>query len=129
MLRQAVDAAYRVGAKPIASRAETELRAPGAKPRRVVLTGLAALTATERRSAELIADSLTDAQIAQTVFVTARTVEGHLTHVLLKLDVKARTELAAARVAPAKPCPLSADDFVREVGGVCQGVTPVRIRG
>jgi DNA-binding CsgD family transcriptional regulator len=121
MLRQAADAAYRVGAKPIASRGETELRATGAKPRRVVLTGLEALTAAERRSAELIADSLTDAQIAQTVFVTARTVEGHLTHVLLKLDVKARTELAAALVAPAKPRPVALTTSFEKSGGSSEG--------
>jgi DNA-binding CsgD family transcriptional regulator len=42
---------------------------------------------------------------AQTLFVTARTVEGHLTHVLLKLDVKARTELAAALVGPTQAVP------------------------
>jgi DNA-binding CsgD family transcriptional regulator len=105
MLRQAVDAASRVGAEPIASRAETELRATGAKPRRVMLTGLEALTASERRIAELAAEGLTNAQIAQTLFVTARTVEGHLTHVLLKLHVKARTELPAALAAPTQAVP------------------------
>jgi DNA-binding CsgD family transcriptional regulator len=59
-----------------------------------------ALTASERRIAELAAEGLTNAQIAQTLFVTARTVEGHLTHVFLKLHVKARTELPAALAAP-----------------------------
>jgi DNA-binding CsgD family transcriptional regulator len=105
MLRQAVDAAYRVGAEPIASRAEIELRATGAKPRRIMLTGLEALTASERRIAELAAEGLTNAQIAQTLFVTARTVEGHLTNVFLKLRVKARTELPAALAAPTQAVP------------------------
>jgi DNA-binding CsgD family transcriptional regulator len=100
MLRQAVDAAHRVGAEPLAVLAETELRATGARPRRVMLTGLEALTASERRIAELAAEGLTNAQIAQTLFVTARTVEGHLTNVFLKLDVKARIELPAALAAP-----------------------------
>jgi hypothetical protein len=36
----------------------------------------------------------------QTLFVTARTVEGHLTHVFNKLDVKTRTDLPAALAAP-----------------------------
>jgi DNA-binding CsgD family transcriptional regulator len=105
MLRQAIDAAYRAGAGPLASRAETELRATGSKPRRVMLTGLEAQTASERRIAELAAEGLTNAQIAQTLFVTARTVEGHLTHVFQKLDVKARTELAAALAAPTQAVP------------------------
>jgi tetratricopeptide (TPR) repeat protein len=40
LLRQALDAAHRVGAEPLARQAETELRATGAKPRRLWLTGL-----------------------------------------------------------------------------------------
>jgi DNA-binding CsgD family transcriptional regulator len=105
MLRQAVDAAHRVGAQPLAGRAETELRATGAKPRRAMLTGLEALTASERRIAELAAEGLTNSQIAQTLFITARTVEGHLTNVFLKLGIKARTELPAALAAPTQAVP------------------------
>jgi DNA-binding CsgD family transcriptional regulator len=100
LLRQAVDIAHHLGAEALALRAETELRATGARPRRVLLTGLEALTASERRIAELAAEGLTNREIAQTLFVTARTVEGHLTHVFYKLDVKARTELPAALAAP-----------------------------
>jgi DNA-binding CsgD family transcriptional regulator len=96
MLRRAVDAAHRAGARPLADRAETELRATGARPRRVLLTGLEALTASERRIAELAAQGLTNRQIAQNLFVTARTVEGHLTNVFTKLDVRARNQLSAA---------------------------------
>jgi DNA-binding CsgD family transcriptional regulator len=99
-LRQAVDTAYHLGAGALAQRAETELRATGAKPRRVLLTGLEALTASERRIAELAADGLTNREIAQTLFVTARTVEGHLTNVFYKLDVKTRTGLPAALASP-----------------------------
>ena len=102
LLRQAVDAAYRLGAAALARRAETELRATGAKPRRVLLSGLEALTASERRIAELAAEGLTNREIAQTLFITARTVEGHLTHVFTKLDVKARTALPAALAAPTR---------------------------
>ncbi len=99
-LRQAADAAHHLGAGPLAARAETELRATGARPRRVLLTGLEALTASERRIAELAADGLTNREIAQTLFVTGRTVEGHLTSVFQKLDVKTRTALPAALAAP-----------------------------
>jgi DNA-binding CsgD family transcriptional regulator len=95
-LRQAVDTAHHLGAAALAERAETELRATGAKPRRVMLTGLEALTASERRIAELAANGLTNREIAQTLFITARTVEGHLTNVFNKLDVRARTELPTA---------------------------------
>jgi DNA-binding CsgD family transcriptional regulator len=100
LLRQAASTAHHLGARPLAARAETELRATRARPRRVLITGLEALTASERRIAELAAEGLTNREIAQTLFVTARTVEGHLTSVFQKLDVKARTGLAAALAAP-----------------------------
>jgi DNA-binding CsgD family transcriptional regulator len=100
LLRQAVDSAHHLGAEALAQRAEIELRATGARPRRALLTGLEALTASERRIAELAAEGLTNREIAQTLFVTARTVEGHLTHVFYKLDVKDRTALPAALAAP-----------------------------
>jgi DNA-binding CsgD family transcriptional regulator len=96
VLRQALDTAYRLGARPLAERAEAELRATGARPRRVVLTGLESLTASERRVAELAAQNLTNREIAQLLFVTARTVEGHLTSVFRKLRVTSREELPAA---------------------------------
>ena len=61
--RQAVDTAHHLGAAALAERAEIELRATGAKPRRVILTGLEALTASERRIAELAADGLTNRRL------------------------------------------------------------------
>jgi DNA-binding CsgD family transcriptional regulator len=96
LLREALDAAQRAGAKPLAQQAETELRATGARPRRVVLTGLDSLTASERRIAELASQGLTNREIAQTLFITARTVEGHLTSIFRKLMLVSRDELSAA---------------------------------
>jgi len=96
LLREALDAAHRAGARPLADHAETELRATGARPRRVALSGLDALTASERRVAEFASQGLTNREIAQTLFVTARTVEGHLTSVFRKLHVESRDGLAAA---------------------------------
>ena len=96
LLRAALDTAHRAGARPLAEYAETELRATGARPRRVVLTGPDSLTASERRIAELASQGLTNRAIAQNLFVTARTVEGHLTSVFRKLQVNSRDELSAA---------------------------------
>jgi DNA-binding NarL/FixJ family response regulator len=84
----------------LARQAETDLRATGAKPRRVRLTGLGGLTASERRIAELAADGLTNREIAQTLFLTDRTVEGHLTNVFNKPCVRSRTSLPAALATP-----------------------------
>jgi DNA-binding CsgD family transcriptional regulator len=96
LLREALDRAHRAGARSLAERAETELRATGARPRRVVLTGVESLTASERRVAELAIQDLTNREIAQTLFVTARTVEGHLTSVFRKLQLVSRDQLAGA---------------------------------
>ena len=95
LLREALDTAHRAGAKPLAEQAETELRATGARPRRVALTGLDSLTASERRIAELASQGHTNREIAQTLFVTARTVEGHLTSIFRKLQLDSRSELPA----------------------------------
>jgi DNA-binding CsgD family transcriptional regulator/tetratricopeptide (TPR) repeat protein len=95
LLRVALDAAHRAGAGPLAAYAETELRATGARPRRVVLTGPDSLTASERRIAELASQGLTNREIAQSLFVTTRTVEGHLTSIFRKLRVDSRGELSA----------------------------------
>jgi len=93
LLREALDAAHHAGARPLISYAETELRATGARARRIVLRGLDSLTASERRIAEFASQGLTNREIAQTLFVTTRTVEGHLTSVFRKLQVDSRDEL------------------------------------
>jgi DNA-binding CsgD family transcriptional regulator len=104
LLREALDAAHRADARPLAEYAETELRAAGARPRRVALTGLDSLTASERRIAELAGEGLSNREIAEMLFVTARTVEGHLTSVFRKLRVQSRDELPAA-LADGTPVP------------------------
>ena len=101
LLRESLDAAHRSGAKLLAERADTELRATGARPRRVVLTGLDSLTASEGRIAELARQGLSNREIAQMLFITTRTVEGHLTSVFRKLRVDSRDELPAALVSGA----------------------------
>ena len=51
-LAPALDTAHRAGAAPLAEQAETEIRATGARPRRVLLTGVESLTASESRVAD-----------------------------------------------------------------------------
>jgi DNA-binding CsgD family transcriptional regulator len=70
--------------------------ATGARPRRAARSGADALTPSERRVARLAADGLSNRDIAQALFVTVRTVEGHLTQAYVKLDIGRREELAPA---------------------------------
>jgi DNA-binding CsgD family transcriptional regulator len=93
-LRRGLDLAHRCGARPLEARADHELRATGARPRRLLVTGVDALTASERRIAEMATEGLTNREIAQALFVTTKTIETHMAHVFQKLDVRARNELA-----------------------------------
>ena len=95
-LRQAVELATICGATALVERAERELLATGARPRRVALSGVASLTPSERRIAEMAAEGPTNREIAQTLFVTQRTVEVHLTSIYRKLAITSRSQLAAA---------------------------------
>jgi ATP/maltotriose-dependent transcriptional regulator MalT len=95
-LRTGLDLAYRCGAARLTQRARDELLAAGARPRRGALTGLEALTTSERRVAELAATGMSNPEIAQALFVTLNTVEGHLRHAYQKLSISSRGELPAA---------------------------------
>ena len=68
----------------------------GARPRRERLSGVEALTASERRVAEMAAAGMTNREIAQALFVTTKAVALHLTHVYEKLDVGGRAQLPGA---------------------------------
>ncbi len=95
-LERGMELAHRCGAAGLAERARTELRATGARPRRLVRTGADALTPSERRVAELAAAGRANREIAAELYITLATVETHLRHAFQKLGVHARTELRAA---------------------------------
>jgi DNA-binding CsgD family transcriptional regulator len=78
-----------MGARIWAERAHTELGSVGG---RAPASG--DLTATEKRVAELAAEGLQTKQVAAALFVSPKTVEGHLTNIYAKLGVHSRTELA-----------------------------------
>jgi DNA-binding CsgD family transcriptional regulator len=95
-LREGLDLAHRCGATRLAERAHTELRATGARPRRQMLTGRDALTPSEQRIAELAACGMSNPAIAQSLFVTTKTIENQLGRVYKKLAITSRTELPDA---------------------------------
>jgi DNA-binding CsgD family transcriptional regulator len=92
-LREALDLAHHHGAIAIAGQARQELVVAGARPRREASIGLAALTPSEERVAQLVARGLSNRQIADTLYVSPRTVATHLTHVYQKLAVEGREQL------------------------------------
>jgi DNA-binding CsgD family transcriptional regulator len=76
--------------------AEAELRAAGARPRRRALSGVASLTPSELRVAEMAAEGMKNKEIAQGLFVTLRTVEMHLSNAYGKLAISSRDQLPDA---------------------------------
>jgi DNA-binding CsgD family transcriptional regulator len=62
--------------------------------RRRPATGWAALTATEQSVAELIGHGDTNSEIATRLVLSRRTVETHVSHILAKLQVRSRAEIA-----------------------------------
>jgi DNA-binding CsgD family transcriptional regulator len=99
-LRRGLELAHSCGAKPLAERAHTELVATGARPRRLVLSGLDSLTPSERRVAAMAAEGMTNRDVAQALFVTPRTVEMHLSSVYRKLGISSRSQLPQALEPP-----------------------------
>jgi DNA-binding CsgD family transcriptional regulator len=60
----------------------------------MVLTGVDALTASERRVARMAAEGMSNKELAQALFVTVKAVEVHLSSVYRKLQISSRAQLA-----------------------------------
>ena len=56
--------------------------------------GWDSLTATELKVAGLVADGMSNPQIAAHLFLSRRTVQTHVSHILAKLDLHSRTDIA-----------------------------------
>ena len=95
-LREALELAEICGATALVESTRAEIYATGARPRATALHGVGSLTASERRVADFAADGLSNRDIAQTLYVTPKTVEVHLTNAYRKLEIGSRRELAAA---------------------------------
>ncbi|MCP2321253.1 non-specific serine/threonine protein kinase [Nocardia amikacinitolerans] len=69
------------------------------------------LTKREREVAELIAEGLTNKEIATRLVISLRTAQGHVEHLLTKLGFTSRTQIAAWMAAPPDKAAASAPDF------------------
>jgi DNA-binding CsgD family transcriptional regulator/Flp pilus assembly protein TadD len=95
-LREALELARACGADAVAVRANDELVAAGARPRRDPTESRSKLTASELRVAHMAADGMTNREIAQALFLTENTIETHLRSVFRKLEIRSRSQLARA---------------------------------
>jgi DNA-binding CsgD family transcriptional regulator len=99
-LRTAAGLAQRCGALAPARAARTLLVTAGGRMRRMSASPLDMLTGMERKVAGLAAAGGSNRSIAESLFVTVRTVETHLTSVYRKLGLSRRTELASILGTP-----------------------------
>ena len=87
-----------LGATWDARRVRSRLRELGVRRRLVAAepetSGWGALTASELTVARLVADGLTNREVADRLFVSPHTVNSHLRHVFSKLGITSRVELA-----------------------------------
>jgi DNA-binding CsgD family transcriptional regulator len=88
-LRRAFELARQLSAHPLAKLAGDEVRAEGDDQ-------VQGLTKQENRVARMAAQGLTNRQIAETLHLTRRTVELHLSSAYRKLGITGRAELVAA---------------------------------
>jgi DNA-binding NarL/FixJ family response regulator len=95
-LREALELARRCGAAGLAKTAFDELAATGERVRRHTPIGVESLTPSQRRVAELAAGGMTNRQIAQTLFLTVKTIESHLAAAYDTLGIRSRRQLPAA---------------------------------
>lgn len=109
VLRQGWEDTYALGARSLHTAAHQSLLATGARPRRAASRKSGALTRSEAQVARLAADGWSNTKIAETLFVTRRTVEAHLTSVYRKLGLSRRRELRNALEPSAGAEPASLD--------------------
>jgi DNA-binding CsgD family transcriptional regulator len=95
-LTAALKQCQKAGASALGLQAQTELAVSGSRRRADSLWGPEALTPSERRVAELAIEGLTTREMAESLFVTPKTIEYHLRHIYQKLGVNSRDKLGGA---------------------------------
>ena len=87
-----------LGASRDADGAAALLRSLGASSARTGPRGYGQLTRREREVLELLAEGLSNRELAERLFLTRKTIEHHVHSVLVKLDLRSRAEAAAYAV-------------------------------
>jgi DNA-binding NarL/FixJ family response regulator len=101
-LQRAAAELHACGALRYRAAAERELRRLGqhihrrTPPGKADGSGVESLTTREREIARLVVDRQTNAQIAEALFLSPKTVETHMRNIFRKLDVSSRVEVARA---------------------------------
>jgi DNA-binding NarL/FixJ family response regulator len=93
-LRAALEGFDALGAAPWSERARVELRASGETARKRDPSAVLQLTPQELQVARLVAQGLSNREIATQLFLSPRTIDAHLRGVFAKLGLTSRRQLA-----------------------------------
>ncbi|GII94112.1 helix-turn-helix transcriptional regulator [Sinosporangium siamense] len=99
-LKQAFEEFTRMGADGFAERARHELLATGEKVRKRTADTVGELTPQEEHIARMAKCGRTNAEIGAELYISARTVEWHLSRVFGKLGISSRKELRHTLIHP-----------------------------
>ncbi|MBB4739673.1 DNA-binding CsgD family transcriptional regulator [Actinoplanes octamycinicus] len=94
-LAEATGIATELGAVPLREAAETLARRLGVRPAAAETAAEEVLTAREREVLRLVAEGLSNGQIAQRLFISPKTASVHVSRIIAKLAVTNRVEAAA----------------------------------
>jgi predicted ATPase len=102
-LRQALDELHALGAQPAAAIVARRLRERGVRglprgPRRTTRENPRGLTRREHEVLGLVAEGLQNAEIAERLVLSKRTVDHHVTAILRKLGARSRVEASAQAI-------------------------------
>jgi DNA-binding NarL/FixJ family response regulator len=103
LLRSAEKYARQEELGPLLSRVRWLLERLGEAPDGELPGRLAELSAAERRVAQLVVVGKRNREIAAELGVSVKSVEWHVSHILRKLSITSRTELAGALAQPRQP--------------------------
>ncbi|MFI1397913.1 ATP-binding protein [Streptomyces sp. NPDC020681] len=100
-MREAAEGYLALGAAGELDRADARWREVGLRrgaqgSRKRPSSGWESLTPTEQRVAALVAEGLSNPDIGERLYSSRRTVQTHLTHILAKLGLRSRNEVAQA---------------------------------
>jgi DNA-binding CsgD family transcriptional regulator len=102
-LRRALEGFERLHATPWIERAASELRATGETVRKRDWSGFDELTPKEIQIARLVAEGMSNKEVAAQLFLSPRTIDYHLRNVFTKLALTSRTQLAHVPLGTEEP--------------------------